>query len=110
MAKICEGARGMAGPRMACGPGGAHAVSGAAAGGFSLGTAAVGALAVGAVAIGALAIGRLAIRRLRVDAGSFGRLHIEDLEVDRLRITTLLQDDGASIDGAVGTDGVNGVG
>lgn len=105
MAKVCEGARRMAGPRPMCSPGGAHAVSGAAAGGFSLGTAAVGALAVGAVAIGALAIGRLAIRRLRVDAGSFGRLHIEDLEVDRLRVTTLLQGDGASVDGTAGADG-----
>jgi hypothetical protein len=45
---------------------------------------AVAAIATGALAVGALAVGRLAIGRLAVRGAAFRRLHIGELEVDRL--------------------------
>jgi hypothetical protein len=53
---------------------------------MATGAIAVGSFALGAFAVGAVAIGRLAVGRLILGDGKIKRLHIEELEVDRLLV------------------------
>lgn len=56
----------------------------------AIGATSLGVLAVGATAVGAVAVDALAIRVLAVRRGKIGSLDIEDLEVGRLRVRTLV--------------------
>jgi hypothetical protein len=67
-------------------------------GGVALAATAIGALAVGAFAIGALAIGRLAIRRIVADGAEFKSVKIEELTVNRLRVSDSLELPSGSVD------------
>jgi len=69
-----------------------HAVASVARSGIA---SAVAAMAAGALAVGALAIGRLAIGRMAVRGAAFRRLHIGELEVDRLLVRSRMSETAA---------------
>jgi hypothetical protein len=71
----------------------------------SIATAAA-AIATGALAVGALAIGRLAIGRLAVRGAAFRRLHIGELEVDRLLLRSGVPDAAAGRSLKAGHDNI----
>jgi hypothetical protein len=58
---------------------------------LAIGAQSIGALALGAMAIGALALGIVAVGRLVIGRAKIRHLEIDDLVVNRLRVTDSLE-------------------